>query len=58
MHATEHRCGIKVSGPNLTTTVSEMDPLKDGKKIGKCRALEETEESLITSQVVQVSTID
>lgn len=55
MYATEHRCGIKITGPNLTTTVSELDPLKDNKKIGRCIPLENTKESLITSQVVQAT---
>ena len=55
MYATEHRCGIKISGPNLTTTVSELDPLKDNKKIGKCLPLEDTDESIITAQVVQAT---
>lgn len=28
-HATEHRCGVKLSGPNLTDAVTGTDPLKD-----------------------------
>ena len=29
LHATEHRCGVKVSGPNLTDDITGTDPLKD-----------------------------
>lgn len=32
-----------------------MDPLKDNKKIGRCQPLEDSEEALITSQVVQAT---
>jgi len=28
-HATEHRCGIKVSGPGLSYHISGQDPLHD-----------------------------
>lgn len=28
-YATEHRCGIAVSGPGLTDNISGTDPLKD-----------------------------
>lgn len=54
-YATEHRCGIKINGPNLTTAVSEMDPLKDNRKLGRCTPTEDSEEALITSQVVQAT---
>ena len=46
---------IKISGQNLTTTISEMDPLKDNKQILSCQPLEDSEEALITSQVVQAT---
>ncbi len=29
LHATEHRCGVKLSGPNLTDEITVTDPLKD-----------------------------
>ena len=29
-YATEHRCGVAVSGPGLTDAVSGTDPLRDG----------------------------
>jgi len=46
---------IKINGQNLTTTISEMDPLKDNKQILSCQPLEDSEEALITSQVVQAT---
>ena len=36
MWATEHRCGIKVSGPNLSSQITGNDPLKDNLPIVKC----------------------
>jgi len=38
MWATEHRCGLKVSGPNLSSQISGTDPLKDNLKIVTCTA--------------------
>ena len=54
-YATEHRWGIKISGPNLVTTISELDPLKDNRKISKWVPLEDTIESQITAKVVQAT---
>ena len=34
-YATEHRCGIKVSGPGLSYHISGQDPLKDNKPLPK-----------------------
>ena len=33
MHATEHRCGIKITGPNLSNAITGTDPLKDNLKL-------------------------
>jgi 2,3-bisphosphoglycerate-independent phosphoglycerate mutase len=33
--ATEHRCGIKVSGPGLSYHITGQDPLKDNKPVVK-----------------------
>ena len=33
MYATEHRCGVKVSGPNLTHRITGNDPLKDNRMV-------------------------
>ena len=38
MHATEHRCGIKISGGKegtLTSKITGNDPLKDNLKLRK-----------------------
>lgn len=41
MWATEHRCGLKVSGPNLSSLITGTDPLKDNLKIVSCKAEDE-----------------
>ena len=38
MYATEHRCSVKVSGPNLSNKISGNDPLKDNKLAVECTA--------------------
>ena len=35
LHATEHRCGVKLSGPNLTDNITGTDPLKDNLPLRK-----------------------
>ena len=37
-YATEHRCGLKVSGPGLSNKITGNDPLKDNKPAVKCQA--------------------
>ena len=32
-YATEHRCGLKVTGKGLSSQISGTDPLKDNKKL-------------------------
>ena len=49
MYATEHRCGIKVSGPRLSTLITGNDPLKDNLPILKCEAAESDENSVFTA---------
>ena len=43
-YATEHRCGVVISGPGLCNRVSGTDPLKDGLPLQACRpaCLQET----------------
>ena len=36
--ATEHRCAIKISGPNLDSEITGNDPLKDNLKVVTCEA--------------------
>ena len=38
MYATEHRCGVKVSGPRLSNKITGNDPLKDNRLALKCEA--------------------
>ena len=33
LHATEHRCGIKISGPGLSADISGTDPIVDNKPL-------------------------
>ena len=33
VHATEHRCAIKITGPSLSCRITSTDPLKDGIKL-------------------------
>ena len=36
VYATEHRCGIKISGPGLSSAITGTDPIKDNKKLLAC----------------------
>ena len=38
MHATEHRCGILISGPGLSSQITGTDPLKDNLPLINCEA--------------------
>jgi 2,3-bisphosphoglycerate-independent phosphoglycerate mutase len=40
LHATEHRIGLKVHGPNLSNDITGTDPLKDNLKLIECKATE------------------
>jgi len=39
MYATEHRCGIKISGKNLSSEITGNDPLKDGLPLLNCQPI-------------------
>ena len=39
-YATEHRCGVVVRGPGLSDRITGTDPLKDGRRLVKCAAVE------------------
>ena len=52
-HATEHRCGIKVSGPGLSYHITGQDPLKDNKPIPKVQATIDDEKAEFTAKLVQ-----
>ncbi|MEW5299605.1 MAG: hypothetical protein WDW38_004353 [Sanguina aurantia] len=51
-YATEHRCGIAVSGPGLSDSVSGTDPLKDDLPLMVPQPLDGSEEALHTAAVV------
>ena len=38
-YATEHRCGISLSGPRLSANITGTDPLRDGLQLGTCEAI-------------------
>jgi 2,3-bisphosphoglycerate-independent phosphoglycerate mutase len=39
-YSTEHRCGLMVTGKNLSSQITGLDPLKDHKKLLKCLPLD------------------
>ena len=43
-HATEHRCGVILSGPNLSDKITGTDPLKDNLKLRKVVAKDSKDE--------------
>jgi len=49
LHATEHRIGLTVSGPNLTNDITGTDPLKDNLKIVNCEATSEEPNAIMTA---------
>jgi 2,3-diphosphopglycerate-independent phosphoglycerate mutase len=51
-YATEHRCGIRVRGLNLTDSITDTDPLKDNLKLLECKPKGESKEAILTSKLV------
>lgn len=51
-YATEHRCGIRIRGPNLTDLITDTDPLKDNLPLLKCKPKNDSKEAKITSEIV------
>ncbi|CAO3632599.1 unnamed protein product [Cunninghamella blakesleeana] len=51
-YATEHRCGVRVRGPELTDTITGTDPLKDNRLLVNCEPTEDNEQSRMTSRLV------
>ena len=51
-YSTEHRCGISIRGVGLSDRISGTDPLKDGKKLLECTALDDSIEAKNTSVLV------
>jgi len=54
MYATEHRCGLKVSGPGLSYHISGQDPLHDNKPLQRVEAtLKGNSKAEFTAKLVQ-----
>jgi 2,3-bisphosphoglycerate-independent phosphoglycerate mutase len=51
-YATEHRCGVVVSGPGLSGNISGSDPLKDNRLLLKVKPLDDSKEAAHTAAVV------
>ncbi|KAI8970500.1 2,3-bisphosphoglycerate-independent phosphoglycerate mutase-domain-containing protein [Pilobolus umbonatus] len=57
-YAIEHRCGIRVRGPNLTDTITGTDPLKDNLPLIHCTPTVDDEASRLTSKLTnELSTV-
>ncbi|KAI7893047.1 2,3-bisphosphoglycerate-independent phosphoglycerate mutase-domain-containing protein, partial [Mucor mucedo] len=50
-HAIDHRCGVRVRGPQLTDSITGTDPLKDGKPLVYCEPTVDDEASKLTSKL-------
>jgi len=52
-YATEHRCGVRLRGKNLSCDITGTDPLKDNKKLVLCEANDKQDaDAVMTSQIV------
>lgn len=51
--ATEHRCGIKVSGPGLSYHITGQDPLHDNKPVMKVEPTIDDENAAFTARLTQ-----
>lgn len=51
-YATEHRCGVRIRGPNLTARISGTDPLKDNLPLIHCHPNSTDNNADLTSIVV------
>lgn len=49
-YATEHRCGVVISGPGLSDRITGTDPLRDALPLRKCQAI--TAEAELTARIV------
>jgi 2,3-bisphosphoglycerate-independent phosphoglycerate mutase len=53
-HATEHRCGLRVSGPDLSYHITGQDPLKDNKPMMKVEpTIQNDEKAQFTARLTQ-----
>jgi 2,3-diphosphopglycerate-independent phosphoglycerate mutase len=54
-YATEHRCGLKVSGPGMTYHITGQDPLVDNRPLPKVEpTLQDDPKAKFTADLVQV----
>lgn len=52
-HATEHRAGLKIKGPGLSSFITGNDPIKDNRKLERVVAEDENdEEAVMTAALV------
>lgn len=52
-YATEHRCGLKVTGKGLSSLITGTDPLKDNKLLLKCKPIDESnKEAVLTANLI------
>ena len=52
-YATEHRCGLKVTGHNLSSEITGNDPLKDNKKLLECLPTDDQDpNSVFTAKLI------
>lgn len=52
-YATEHRCGLKVTGKGLSALITGTDPLKDEKPLLKCDPIDDKDSaSVFTANLV------
>jgi len=47
LHSTEHRCGVKVSGPNLSSEITGTDPIVDDKPLRKAEAIDKNNKNAV-----------
>ena len=54
-YATEHRCGLKVTGKGLSSLVTGTDPLKDNKPLAVSKATDPSDnEAVFTANLINV----
>lgn len=53
VHATEHRCAIKITGPGLSSNITSTDPLKDNLKLKEVLPKNDCDENaVLTAKIV------
>eukprot|EP00741_Cyanophora_paradoxa_P007660 tig00001164_g7409.t1 len=51
-YATEHRCGLSISGPDITDAIGGTDPLVDGRPLERSVPLDKSREAELTARLV------